>query len=476
MDSDGSTEAYVSSEDEEDEPVDEDEDLAKGGKGAASTGDPKAALERAKEERRKLLDGLKSTNGGKKESAVEKEPKIKTKTKTKGQGPRPPPWLQSPEERRTNWEVKYALTKEFVKEHGRLPTSTIDGTLGYWINYARKTWAKLDADQLAKLRALGVKPINGKSSTVGHKDGAKASTKRTKKEKKENETRPTPTKKTTRGKPLDYGVWQSRLEELERYRAATDGQNPPYFIPVGRWLYEQIALQSQGLLRRYRKKKLERLGVRWDFQEEAGEGGDEPHQESATKKKRKSPQDEETSCDEKGQQTNRETKKRKKSATTGGEENLNGTKMKKEGRKESKSTTKEKRGAPETRPRVEWEDRFARVARYLAIHQKEPPKRDELGKWLTFQRWAASTGRLGDAKITQLQSIGISIPPKQTRIVHNPASEDSNTDAGRRGIEKPMHGVDEAGDGPKSEESGVDASCVSPMVHEALRRVKSEQK
>jgi hypothetical protein len=458
--SDDSTEAYISSggSDGEEHSSDEDDEVyaeSEGeeeeggkegmeGKKAAAIGlDPNGlVLERAKEERRKLLAALKETRRGRRTIKLEEKEKEeegeggyvhrrgggKEEAEEKG-GPkkeeetRPRRGLCSPEERRERWEIKHALARSYVEEHeGRLPTKSEDLMLWNWILYARRTWHKLDADQLAKLQALGVRPIKRRTKRRG--DGRRRAGAQEREEVDEVDERWTTSATTTRptkARPkrlIDSALWQSLLEDLKYYRRLR-GHNPPYSHPAGQWLYEQIALQSRGLLDRARKKKLEALGVKWDWQEDVDQHDRQPLREGDGQVKEDAGPTKERVAKEavegsgggepRSERRGHERKKGKKEE----EEKTKEEKKTKERKKTAATTTTTPTMATKRKKRIMWDQRFAELVQFCAAHGKGQPFQGALAKWLTFQRWAANTGKLSEAKIEQLRSMGIALPPRK---------------------------------------------------------------
>jgi hypothetical protein len=378
------TEVYVSSEDEEHTDA--------------------AELEQAKEQRRKLQEGLRPQDG--EEDRATKAPWVEPSPARVRAG-----FLVSPEQRRKNWEVKYALTKKWLAEHGKLPTNTDNTTLNNWIVYVKKTWRRLDAEQLAKVRALGVRPFQRRGGAKGR---ASSTTKATTKDTKADDQGPSsqPPLKRRGHSSADSAIWDAQLHELERFRAATDGHNPPYFVPIGRWLYEQIALQNKGLLSESRMARLESLGIKWDWHDE----------EAQPKKHHAAPQ---TTTRKKGRKSHNSTND-DDDDDDDGEDEYHETNVEQQGkkrRKEEEETSPHEQQQQQQREkkRASWDERFDELGKYLAQHNNHrPPNSSTLGKWLYIQRYRISKGTLrNEDKIAKLVALGIplSLPPKPTPAV-----------------------------------------------------------
>lgn len=262
-----------------------------------------------------------------------------------------PPFLLTPEERRARWNAKYAQVKQFYVEHGRVPTRADSNSLWNWLAYSRKAWSTLAADQTNKLTEIGVGPIEPRRPRKTNTTAATCTAGLSRWDKR-------------RAVSLDGTGWKERFAELKNYRKAT-GNNPPYFIPVGRWLYEQIALQNADLLNAERKELLEGVGVQWGFAEDAGPNDSKPAAEDT----------------EKGKQHNK-------------------------------------------RKRIGWRQRFDELVRYRAEHNNaEPPKGSALYTWLRNQRYRMSTKQLSDTRVVMLLAEGITLPKASSTPVTTKAQK-----------------------------------------------------
>lgn len=453
------TERYWYTDDEEDEQQEE-ERRAEGAR---------VEPESAKEERRRRAGGAPDVAEA-------------TKASTTSSQPRKPAFLLSPAQRRENWEAKYALVKAWFDEHGRLPSKAKSKTLHNWLHYNKKSWSPLDPSQRNRLRALGVKPFRRRRCKETPSPSSRA--------KEEVEPEPLrdglPKRRVRTGG--DTAIWEGQLRKLERFRAATDGQNPPYFLSTGKWLYEQIALQNRGLLSSSRKSRLESLGIKWDWKDEfANKSGCEKAKKwkqraertqdsSDTEEKKGSAKTKERENERReGKEKKRETKKKaKKEKTTIKKRRAEEEKAKKNNpKKRLKREVKEKEG----HTKVPWEVRYEELCQYLAAHDQHlPGKQTTLGKWVYTQQYRINKGlQAQEDKIAKLVALGITLSPPKTPTTPTTTTTTTTTTTpttiSAAALPEPeqKHLQDHGG---ATEE---DERKVSATMEELLQRIKEEK-